>query len=298
MLRSIAFLFLAVVVLGCSTKYRLPEIPQMIPVRSYPENIRLALVLGGGGARGMSHVGVLHEFEAAGIPVDLIVGCSIGSVVGSLYADCRNAAHVKQLLMPLKRWDILDVSVTNCRYGLVQGGALIRFLNQNLTCRRFEELQIPLIIVATDILAGELVSFNSGPIIPAVHASSAIPFLFSPVVLYDRLLVDGGVADPIPVSTAKKYGAAITVAVDLSCLSPDTCPTSLFGVAARSAEVKIQLQSRSCLQGADVVISPDLADVGLFDDHCHDRVYEAGRAAARTAIPQIKALLEEQGWSG
>lgn len=293
-LRNIVLVFLAVIAVGCTTKYILPEIPQPIPFTPHPKNVRLALVLGGGGARGMSHLGVLHEFEMAGIPIDLIVGCSIGGIVGSLYADCPNADHVRGLLMPLKRWDILDVSLSNCRYGLVQGGALIRFLNVNLSCRTFEGLKIPLIIVATDLLAGELVAINSGPIVPAVHASSAVPLIFSPVLLYDRLLVDGGVADPNPVSTAKKFDPAIVVAVDLSDLSPYTCPTSLFGVAARSAEIKLQLQSKSCLHGADVVISPDLVDVGLFDDHCHDRVYEAGRVAARAAIPEIQRLLSER----
>jgi NTE family protein len=258
--------------------------------------VRVALVLGGGGAKGMSHVGVLAEFERAGIPIDVIVGCSAGSIVGALYADCPNACYIKQILKPLRTWDILDINVWYGRYGLVRGGALRRFLSYHLSCRCFEELQIPLYIVATDLLAGELVCMNSGPIIPAVHASAAVPFIFSPVYLYQRWLVDGGVADPVPVKTAKKTGAAIVIAVDLSGLLPQTCPTNLFGIATRSAEIKFLLQSESCLQGADVIIRPELGDMGLFDDKKPQHVYEAGCKAAREAIPTIIELLSQKGF--
>jgi NTE family protein len=243
----------------------------------------------------MSHVGVLAEFEKAGIPIDVIVGCSAGSIVGALYADCPNASYIKKILKPLRTWDILDINIWYGRYGLVQGGALRRFLRYHLSCRCFEQLQIPLYVVATDLIAGELVCINSGSIIPAVHASAAVPFVFSPVYLHNRWLVDGGVADPVPVKTAKKTGAAVVVAVDLSGLLPDTCPTNLFGVATRSAEIKFLLQSESCVQGADVVIQPELGDMGLFDDKNPQHVYEAGAKAAREAIPQIIELLAQKG---
>ncbi len=280
---------------SCETRLELPEHPSPIPERPAPECIRVALVLGGGGAKGMSHVGVLAEFEKAGIPIDVIVGCSAGSIVGALYADYPNASYIKEILKPLRRWDILDINIWYGRYGLVQGGALRSFLRRNLSCRSFEKLQIPLYVVATDLLAGELVCINSGPIIPAVHASAAVPFVFSPVHLYQRWLVDGGVADPVPVRTAKKTGAAVVVAVDLSGLLPETCPTNLFGVATRSAEIKFFLQSESCVQGADVVIQPELGDVGLFDDKDPEHVYQAGCQAARKMIPKILELLSQKG---
>lgn len=280
---------------SCETKLDLPENPPAIPQCLPPDSVRVALVLGGGGAKGISHVGVLAEFEKAGIPIDVIVGCSAGSIVGALYADYPNSCYVKHLLKPLRTWDILDINICYGRYGLVQGGALRRFLKRHLSCHRFEELQIPLYVVATDLLTGKLVCMNSGAIIPAVHASIAVPFVFSPVYLYKRWLVDGGVADPIPVKVAKKTGAAVVVAVDLSGLLPKICPTNLFGVATRSAEIKFLLQSESCLEGADVVIQPELGDMGLFDDKKPQYVYEAGCKAAREAIPKIIELLSEKG---
>lgn len=294
---NIIFLSLLVLILnGCATKFNVPEEPGSVPVCQFPYCIRLALVLGGGGARGMAHVGVLEEFERAGIPIDLIVGCSAGSVVGALYADCPDAGAVKTLLNPLKKWDILDLDFSRCRYGLVQGRSFRRFLERNLSVRCFEKLRIPLCIAVTDLLEGKMVCLSSGPLIPAVHASSAVPFVFAPVHLHDRLLVDGGVTDPVPVCIAKKLEACIIVAVDLSELLPKTCPTNLFGIAKRSAEIKFLLQSESCIDGADVVIRPELDGVGLFDDRNNEHVYEAGRKGAREAIPKILDLLEQKGF--
>ena len=280
---------------SCGGKLNAPERPCPIPECSPPQCVGLALVLGGGGTKGMAHVGVLAEFEKAGIPIDVIVGCSAGSIVGALYADCPMACHVRHLLRPLRVYDILDINLWYARFGFVRGHTLRRFLKHHLSCRYFEELQIPLYVVATDILAGETVCFNSGPVIPAVHASAAVPLVFSPVYMYERWLVDGGVANPIPVKIAKKIGASVIVAVDLSGLLPNTCPTNLFGVASRSAEIKFQLQTDSCLDGADVVISPELGNMGMFNDKNPERVYEAGAKAARKAIPKIIELLRERG---
>lgn len=294
---KIIFFYLSLLLLsGCETKFDLPHDPPPIPQCPPPSNVRVALVLGGGGARGMAHVGVLAEFEKAGIPIDVIVGCSAGSIIGALYADCPNACYVKHLLKPLRTWDILDINVWYGRYGLVRGGALRRFLRNSLSCRCFEQLQIPLYVVATDLIAGELVSFNSGSIIPAIHASSAVPFVFSPVYMHKRWLVDGGVSDPVPTRVARSTGARIVIAVDLSSLLPRTCPTNLFGVARRSAEIKFLLQSESCIEGADVIIRPALGDMGLFDDRNPQNVYDAGCTAAREAIPQIIDLLAEKGF--
>lgn len=288
------FIFCLLLLPACGTKYEVLENPPVIPLCKPEKPIRLALVLGGGGARGIAHLGVLEEFEQAGIPIDAIVGCSAGSIVGALYADCPNARYVRKLLHPLRKWDILDINIWYCRYGLVQGRSLRNFLWYNLKSHHFEDLKIPLYIVATDIKAGQLVTFSSGPIIPAVHASSAVPFVFAPVSYHGRLLVDGGVANPIPVSIAKELDASVIVAVDLSELLPKTCPTNLFGVATRSAEIKFLLQSESCAKGADVVIKPDLGAIGMFDDKYNNQMFEAGRQAAREVIPRILELLEER----
>jgi len=293
--KTFSMLLFLLVLVGCSARPLVNQDDDPPPLQQYesPTPIRLALVLGGGGVRGMAHVGVLEEFERAGIPIDAIVGCSAGSLVGALYADCPNAQRTKRVLCPLKKWDILDLSLLNCRYGLVQGRYLRGFLQRNLRSRCFCQLQIPLYVVSTDIVAGELVTFSCGPIIPAVHASAAVPVLFRPVVHCQRMLVDGGVADPIPVQTAKAIGAKIIVAVDLSDLLPKSCPTNLFSIGGRSAEIKLLLQSESCADGSDFLIRPDLGDLGMFDDCNNEAVYEAGRKAARKVIPDILKALNQ-----
>lgn len=288
------FLTFTFLLSSCCTRYKLPDEPPVIAQRVPCSSIRLALVLGGGGARGMAHVGVLEEFERAKIPIDVIVGCSAGAIVGALYSDCPNASYVKELLHPLKKWDILDINLCYARYGLVQGRSLRLLLERHLSCRHFQELKIPLYVVATDLIGGELVCFSSGHVIPAVHASAAIPFIFSPVLYCGRLLVDGGVADPIPVAIARQLEADIIVAVDLRELLPKTCPTNLFGVAKRSAEIKFLLQSEHCVREADVIIRPELGDISIFDDKNNQQIYEAGRLAARKAIPDILELLERR----
>lgn len=278
----------------CGTRYNVDEDPQPIPINIPSKPIRLAVVLGGGGARGMAHVGVLEEFELAGINIDIIVGCSAGSIVGALYADNPNASEVRCVLEPLRKWDILDINIWYCRYGFVQGRSLQNFLSKNLSVKCFEKLKIPLYVVATDLLSGDLVAFSTGKIIPAVHASASVPFVFTPVLYQGRLLVDGGVADPVPVIVAKELGADVIVAVDLSELLPKTYPTNLFGIARRSAEIKFLLQSDCCTKSADVIIKPEQGECGTFDDKHQEAMYQAGRKAAQEAIPRILELLSER----
>ncbi len=295
-INTVHLFFILLILLGCNTRYELPEHPCPIPECVPPNQVRLALVLGGGGARGLSHIGVLEEFENAGIPIDAIVGCSAGSIVGALYADCVDLGTLKKILEPLRKWDILDINIWKCRYGIVQGRYLDRFLRRNLQSRTFEELNVPFYAVSTDLIAGELITIGSGPLIPAVCASAAVPLIFCPVFLFDRMLVDGGVADPVPVKAAKALGAHIVVAVDLSELLPKTCPTNLFGVASRSAELKLLLQSESCVQDADVIIRPELGCLSMFDTDHNEFAYTAGKCAAREAIPRIRELLIQKGF--
>lgn len=285
--------FLIPIISGCTGKCTLiPSAePPPLPACQMPEKIRIALVLGGGGAKGLAHVGVLEEFEKANIPIDLIVGCSAGSIVGALYADYPDAEYVKSILGPMKTHSLVDINIFKARYGLSRGHSLVKMLQKNLNVRCFHELSIPLVIVATDLKTGELVPFAGGPIIPAVKASSAIPLVFDPVKLHGRICVDGGVADPVPAKVARQFGAEYIIAVDLGGLLPPTYPTNLFGVATRSAEITLLWQSESCVSHADVILHPELEGIGCFTEDMNEYIIEAGRRAAREAIPKILAHL-------
>jgi len=168
-----------------------------------PQPVRLALVLGGGGAKGLAHVGVLEELEKANIPIDLVVGCSAGSIIGALYCDCPCTDHLKDTLLTLKTSLLVDIDFWNARFGLCQGRSLRKFLRNNLDATTFEELKLPFFLVATDLYSSELIIMGGGPLVPAIEASCSIPFVFVPVSLHGRAFVDGGMIDPVPVRVAK-----------------------------------------------------------------------------------------------
>lgn len=291
----ITLLITCLVGCGCPQHYNpffpTPPLPDC-PVVQKP--VRLALVLGGGGAKGLAHVGVLEELEAAKIPIDLIVGCSAGSIVGALYCDCPCTEHLKETLLELNPTVLVDMDLWNARYGLCQGKTLRRFLKNNLDAATFEELKLPFFLVATDLYSSELVTIGGGPLVPAVEASCSIPFIFVPVNLHGRAFVDGGMIDPVPVRVAKHFDAEVIVAVDLRGLLPHTFPTNLISVLCRSAEITLLWQSEGCIKDADVVIRPNVEDIGTFCKDQNEYIYNAGRAAARECIPKILACLAEK----
>lgn len=300
--RALACIGLATLLLaGCSCPqfYNPSDCPPPLPdCPDIPRPIRVALVLGGGGARGMAHVGVLEELEKANIKIDLIVGCSAGSIAGALYADNPDAACLKDTLLTLNTSYLIDFNIWKARYGLCQGATLRKFLRNNLCATNFNELKIPFFLVATDLYSSELVPIGGGPIVPAVEASCAIPLVFVPVNLYGRMLVDGSVIDPVPVRIARYLGADVIVAVDLRELLPEHKPTNLFAIAGRSADIALLWQSESCLRGADVIMRPKIGDVGTFAKNCNEQIYEAGREAGREAVPKILACLAKKQQEG
>ena len=259
-----------------------------------PEEVHVALVLGSGGVKGMAHVGVLEELEKAGIKFDLVVGCSAGSLVGALYCAHPCIANLKESVSRMRTSNVLDINFWTCRYGLSQGAYMERILKRDLSCKNFNELQIPLVIVATDILSGELVPIGTGDLITAIRASCCIPFVFAPVIYHDRVLVDGGVISPVPVCVAKDLGADVIIAVDLCELLPKTFPSNLFGVAKRSAEIAFLWQNSACLKTCTIVIKPKMGNVGMFDDRMKEELYQAGREACLECLPRIKEILAQK----
>lgn len=289
----VALLIAAVIVTACGCNYRLipSECPCPPPPFYVPERTRVALVLGSGGVRGMAHVGVLQELENAGIPIDLIVGCSAGSIVGALYADSPCVDSIMGDVWSLRTQSIIDIDLWNCRYGLSWHRNMREVLDRALEAETFEDLQIPLVIVASDLNSGELVPIGAGDLLTAIEASCSIPFVFVPCSYGGRVLVDGGVVNPVPSKVARDLGADIVIAVDLCELLPRTFPTNLFQIASRSAEIAFMWQNQLCCRCADVVIRPKTCDIGAFNDSMKWQIYEAGRMAACEEMPRILELV-------
>lgn len=190
---------------------------------------RIGLALGSGSARGWAHLGVLRALEAEGIRPDLICGCSIGAFVGAAAAG-GDLGKLTQWVEGL-RWksvvSLLDVSL---RSGLIRGDRLMEFFERNFVDREFAELDLPFSCVATDLVSGREVWLREGSVADAVRASIALPGLLTPVPVDGRLLVDGGLVNPVPVSVCRAMGADIVIAVDLG--------SELVGRAWRRAGVE------------------------------------------------------------
>jgi NTE family protein len=286
---------------ACSTPPKLIcELGDIPPPPRKIENVRVALVLGGGGARGAAHLGVLEVLEQHNIPIDLIVGTSAGSVVGAMYADYKDCRLLYDQLIRLRKWDLLDLSISDSLLffsqlkGPVQGYYLEEFIAKNMTVNNVEDLKIPFIAVATDITNNKAYTFASGPIAIAVHASSAIPPVFTPVKAYGRILVDGGVIEAVPVQIAKNYNPKVVIAVDISTNGGDFKINNMADVVSKSMSISYYTMSQMQSAKADVVIHPNLSEYGTFDDCDNYKVYNLGKNAALRKLPEIIAELRRK----
>ncbi len=300
LLKLAAIIF--IITLAACTNLKLKpliDIPSVPPKAKEIGNVNVALALGGGGSRAIAHVGALEVLYKHHIPIDLIIGTSAGSAVGAMYADNPDPIAIKNKLMKLNKWDILDfsffdsISILTSLRGPVRGKLYQKFLYHNIATKSIEQLKIPLIITTVDIEKNELFLIRSGPIAPAIHASSAIPPIFSPVKLYGRTLVDGGVIEPVPVRVAKSYNPKMVISVDIGTKAPDGPPSNMLDVTYRSIWIYYYELSRMQAEEADIDIHPNLHQHGTFEDDKKELLYNEGKKAAELAIPAIKKRLKE-----
>lgn len=285
---------------------------------------RLGLALSGGGARGAAHVGVLKVLEEIHVPVDIIAGASMGSIVGGLYATGMSPQEMEDALATMD-WDgsfddkvsrtdrpfrrkfddpaylsklVIGISANqpSLPTGLVQGQKL-NFILRQLTLPSalvtdFDQLCIPYRATATDIASGERVILAKGNIAEAMRASMAFPGLFAPVEMDGRLLVDGGVAENFPVETARKSGAQVLIAVNIG--TPPAKKEELTSIMkildqATSAATARNVQlSKDAIGKQDVFIEPDLGDISFTDFRRVRDAVACGEKAARAQIEELK----------
>ncbi len=291
------YLLIMLLLSGCAAQFPHIDIPKSEPVAkqlNHGQQPRVALVLGSGSSKGFSHVGVLKVLEKNHIPVDLIVGTSAGSIVGALYADKPSARSLRRIILNARRKDVIDFSLFNAPTGVVSGAGLQNFLVKHLRARSFEQLKIPFIAVAVDLESGKVHQFRSGPIAPAVNASSAVPPFFRPVKIYGRTYVDGGLVDPVAVDVAKQFNPKIIIAVSLDDALSKDVPTSSPGVFFRGFDMMLSKLNEYSANGADVIISPKMGEVSMFDEKKCPELMRAGEIAAEKALPAIKKLLAER----
>jgi NTE family protein len=255
---------------------------------------KVALVLGGGAARGFAHIGVIRVLEQERIPVDLVVGTSVGSLIAAIYASDRDSFELEWTAFQLEKDDIFDFGLVNAVMGMgyARGEKLETFVKEKVKQADIEQLAIPFAAVATDLNWGGRVVLDRGSIAKAVRASSAIPGVFEPVLHQGKLLVDGGVVDNIAIDVARAKGADVVVAVDISENIGNTNIRNLVDVVVQSMNIMFAENVSKLRGAADVLVEPKVGDVGTLDFTQKKRCMQAGIEAARKAMPRIRAAIE------
>jgi NTE family protein len=267
-------------------------------------NPRIGIALGAGSARGWAHIGVLQALTGAGIVPEVVCGTSIGALVGAVYADDRldDLENWVQALTWRKVMGYFDLTFSG---GIIKGEKLLDHLRGDLLQKSIAELKRPFGAVATDLRSGREVWLREGRVSEAVRASIALPGLFTPFQRNDRLLVDGALVNPVPVSLSRAMDADFVIAVDLSSnlvgqfsRKAESRKTKLPGmveVITSSLNIMSVRVTRSRMAGEppDAVIQPRLGELGLLEYHRGPEAIAEGRAAAELMIPHIRRLLSE-----
>jgi len=294
--------FLAVVVAidlaiaGCASPPLAPEHPpraEPLVLTRKADRPLIAFVLGGGGARGFAHTGVLKVLDDAGIRADLVVGTSAGSLVGALYAGGIRNNELLETALAVQREELIDFVFPH--RGFIEGNRLQAYIDKALKGRLIEQLDIPFVAVATELASGRLVAFTRGDAGMAVRASCSVPVVFQPTVIRGSEYADGGLVSPVPVRVARESGADLVIAVDVS-RQPDEhkglgTSAAMLGHAFVVMEHALAQEETKL---ADVVIRPDLAKVPATDLAARSEAIRAGEDAARAALPQIRSLIAER----
>ena len=280
-LKLYAVVCCCVIVSACAT-----TAPSQIPPQ---RPARIALVLGAGASKGFAHIGVLKILETNKVPIQMIVGTSVGSFIGSLYAYGYDAYGLQKIALSIERSDVGELTIPD--NGFLKGERLRDYINTKVRQAPIEKLRIPFYAVATDIKSGESVVFNSGNTGMAVQASCAIPGVFQPARFSGASYVDGGVVKPLAVDVARTYGADVVIAVDISSGIDSVVPSSTMETIMKSIQIMYSKMSQIPISQADVVIKPNVGFVGSADFSRRNEAIMEGEKAALAAMPQINALL-------
>ena len=263
--------------------------PPVAPPAAPRPAVKIALVLGGGAARGFAHVGVIKVLEAQGIIPDIVVGTSAGAVVGALYAAGNSGFALQRLVLGMAEGQFSDWSLPD--RGILKGEALQNFVNDAVAGRPLEKLGKLFAVVATDLQSGEAVVFRTGNTGMAVRASSSVPGLFQPVVINGRDYVDGGLVSPVPVKIARGLGADFVIAVDISAKPQYGKTQTSIDVMLQTFAIMGQAISRYELPAADVVIRPYTPEIRATDFQDRHLAVLEGEKAATLMLPELKAKL-------
>jgi NTE family protein len=250
----------------------------------------VGLVLSGGAVRGAAHAAAIEVLVGGGVRPDLIAGPSAGAFVGAILAAGTAPDELLRIISTM-RWSTVARPYPS-RLGLFDTNPMEAFIDATIGPITFEDLLCPLAVVTCDLLTGEQVVIDSGPVAPAIRASSAIPGVFPPVDHQGRLLIDGGVVDNLPVDVARRMGADYVIAIDVSPpITDGRRPRGLFDVLLMASDI-MSVAQRRVRPPADVTILADVAQYGGWSIAEIPEIQDRGRAAAQAVLDRIRSDLK------
>ena len=268
------------------------------------KRVKIGLALSSGAARGWAHVGVLAVLERENIPVDMIAGTSSGAIIAAFYARWQSATQIKELASTVDRKKVASLTdLTLPRTGFFEGRKIKDWLKSLIGDAEFADLQIPFACVATDIQTGEEVVIKEGSVVEALRASFSVPGILSIVKWRGKYLVDGALVNPVPVNVLKDMGADFVIAVNvIPSMSDrihridkesvdDLSGPNIFSIIMRAFHISSYQAVGTSLNGADVIIKPQVMHIGFGDMHRALECISLGEMAAQASIGEIKEQL-------
>lgn len=254
---------------------------------------KIGLALGAGGAKGLAHIGVLQVLIKEGIRIDMVAGSSMGAIIGAAYAAGTDIEMLAKLASTINQSLFVDINIP--RMGLLKGKKALKLIELLTRGKGFQDLNIPLAVVATDLEKGERVVFTEGDLARTIRASMSVPGIFNPVRYNGRLLVDGAVTDRLPVYALTEMGADIIIGVDVKFYTDEQGDSvrirNIYDIIMHSIEILENKVFIPCLESVDVLIMPDTSQIATTDFTQAQVCIEMGKAAAIEKLPAIREVI-------
>ena len=264
---------------------------------------KIGLALGSGSTRGYAHIGVIKVLEKNKIPIDFIAGCSVGAMIGSVYAFYKDSQKLEKIILSPSWRQVISFIDPSLKGGLIDGNKIRKFINDSIKKSTFNKLKIPFKVVATDFRTAEPVEISKGNVASAVQASISVPLFFKPVLLQNMMLWDGGLSESVPVETVRKMGADIVIAVNLDNKSRFNNERDIgnnpYLIALKTIKYFQYHLAKNCVKSADIVINPLIKDPSLLGwrkvlkGEGETGILE-GKKATKLLLPTIKKIIENE----
>lgn len=250
---------------------------------------KIGLALGGGGARGAAHIGVLEHLESLNLELHCLSGTSAGAIIAAMYAFGVDFETMKRELKKVNPTPLASFKIG--KLGLFENTEMIEMLERLLPPNaQIEEARIPLTIKATDLITGKGVLLSHGNVIEAVMASSCVPGFYLPAEQNNMVLVDGGLTENVPLSGLKFHGANLLIGINLSGNTTYRRPEGILDVVSNAMDIAIDVRTRRQLKEAEVAISIDLTEFSRTSSRDFDQLVVRGKIAAQEKIPTVSSL--------